>query len=66
MAIFLLIAGTYTPFTLGALRGAVGLDAFCRSLELGYSGDRIHFYFYFLIFLEVLGFAVFPCACTSA
>ena len=24
MAIFLLIAGTYTPFTLGALRGAVG------------------------------------------
>ena len=28
MAIFLLIAGTYTPFTLGALRGAVGWTLF--------------------------------------
>ena len=26
-AIFLMIAGTYTPFTLGVLRGTVGLDA---------------------------------------
>ena len=30
-AIFLLIAGTYTPFTLGALNGPVGLDAVRRS-----------------------------------
>lgn len=53
-AIFLLIAGTYTPFTLGVLRGAWGLDAFrgclgsCRSrggaegIRQGLPPDTLH------------------------
>ena len=42
MAIFLLIAGNlHTVHSRWASR-CCGLDAFCRSLELGYSRDRIH------------------------
>ena len=42
MAIFSLIAGTYTPVHSRCASRCCGLDAFCRSLELGYSRDRIH------------------------
>ena len=38
MAIFLLIAGTYTPFTLGALRGAVGWTLFAAVWSLAILG----------------------------
>lgn len=38
MAIFLLIAGTYTPFTLGALRGAVGWTIFAAVWSLAVVG----------------------------
>ena len=38
MAIFLLIAGTYTPFTLGALRGTVGWTLFVAVWSLAILG----------------------------
>jgi hemolysin III len=41
MAIFLLIAGTYTPFTLGALRGAVGWTLFAAVWSLAVLGTGL-------------------------
>ena len=39
-AVFLLIAGTYTPLTLGSLRGAWGLSLFAARLDSGRGRSR--------------------------
>lgn len=44
-AIFLLIAGTYTPFTLGVLRGAWGWSLFGVIWGLAFAGVMLKLYF---------------------
>jgi hemolysin III len=44
-AIYLLIAGTYTPFTLGALRGTLGWSLFATLWTLAFSGVVFKLFF---------------------
>ena len=59
MAIFLLIAGTYTPFTLGALRGAVDWTLFAAVWSLAILGIG------FFVFGGLSFHRLSVCACTS-